>query len=73
MNATTLLVTTVAPLPSEPQAAILPLPSDALRKAYIVSNANTLLPIATDPATPPGLPILLPFPVTVPPALGNRP
>lgn len=72
MDPATLAVSTVAALPAQTQSLLLPLGSDALRKAYLVNASNSLLTFATDPAGAPSPLITLPI-AAVARALGNRP
>jgi hypothetical protein len=60
LNASTHLISTVGPLPSAGFGGLRVLPSATLNKAYFVSN-GVVAPIATDPATPPGPAVPLPF------------
>jgi hypothetical protein len=60
LNASTHLLSTVGPLPSAGFGGLQVLPSATLNKAYFVSN-GVVAPISTDPATPPGPAVPLPF------------
>jgi hypothetical protein len=61
VDAATLAATAVAALPSQAQTSLTPLPSDALRKAYVTSPNAAFYLFPTDPA---GAGMELPLPVS---------
>jgi hypothetical protein len=61
VDAATLAATAVAALPSQAQSSLTPLPSDALRKAYVTSPTAAFYLFPTDPA---GAGMELPLPVS---------